>query len=46
MITGIIIAAVLVGGVGLFIGLFLGVAGKKFEVEVNEKERQFYLGMR
>ena len=40
MITGIIIAAVLVGGVGLFIGLFLGVAGKKFEVEVNEKEIQ------
>ena len=29
MITGIVIAAVLVGGVGLFIGLFLGVAGKK-----------------
>ena len=24
MITGIVIAAVLVGGVGLFIGLFLG----------------------
>ena len=40
MITGIIIAAVLVGGVGLFIGLFLGVAGKKFAVEVDEKEVQ------
>ena len=38
MITGIVIAAVLVGGVGLFIGLFLGVAGKKFAVEVDEKE--------
>ena len=38
MITGIVIAAVLVGGVGLFIGLFLGVAGKKFGVEVDEKE--------
>lgn len=38
MVTGIIIAAVLVGGVGLFIGLFLGVAGKKFEVEIDEKE--------
>ena len=37
MITGIIIAAALVGGVGLFIGLFLGVAGKKFAVEVDEK---------
>ena len=36
MITGIVIAAVLVGGVGLFIGLFLGVAGKKFAVEVDE----------
>ena len=29
MVTGIVIAAVLVGGVGLFIGVFLGVAGKK-----------------
>ena len=38
MITGIVIAAVLVGGVGLFIGLFLGVAGKNFAVEVDEKE--------
>ena len=37
MITGIIIAAALVGGVGLFIGLFLGVAGKKFAVEVDER---------
>ena len=36
MITGIIIAAALVGGVGLFIGIFLGVAGKKFAVEVDE----------
>ena len=38
MITGIVIAAVLVGGVGLFIGVFLGLAGKKFAVEVDEKE--------
>lgn len=38
MITGIIIAAVLVGGTGLIIGLLLGVAGKKFEVEVDERE--------
>ena len=38
MITGIIIAAVLVGGTGLIIGLLLGVAGKKFAVQVNEKE--------
>ena len=40
MITGIIIAAALVGGVGLFIGIFLGVAGKKFAVEVDEREVQ------
>ena len=38
MITGIVLAAVLVGGVGLFIGVFLGLAGKKFAVEVDEKE--------
>lgn len=37
-ITGIILAACIVGGTGLFIGLFLGVAGKKFAVEVDEKE--------
>ena len=27
--TGIILAAVVVGGTGLFIGVFLGIAGKK-----------------
>lgn len=37
-ITGIIIAAVIVGATGLIIGLFLGVAGEKLEVEVDEKE--------
>ncbi len=37
-ITGILIATVLVGAVGLFVGLFLGVAGIKFKVEVDEKE--------
>lgn len=37
-ITGIILAACIVGGTGLFIGVFLGVAGKKFAVEVDEKE--------
>ena len=37
-ISGILIAAALVGGIGLFIGLFLGVAGIKFKVEVDEKE--------
>ena len=38
MITGILIAAVLVGGTGLIIGLLLGLAGKKLAVQVNEKE--------
>lgn len=38
MLSGIIIAAVIVGGTGLFIGVFLGVSGKKFAVEVDEKE--------
>ena len=37
-ITGIIIAAVVVGGTGLFIGVFLGISGKKFAVEVDERE--------
>ena len=37
-ITGIIIAAAIVGGTGLFIGVFLGFAGKKFAVEVDERE--------
>lgn len=37
-ITGIIIATVVVSAVGLFIGLFLGIAGIKFAVEVDEKE--------
>ncbi len=37
-ITGILIATVLVGAVGLFVGLFLGVAGIKFKVEVDERE--------
>lgn len=36
--TGIIIAAAVVGGTGLLIGLLLGVAGKKFAVEVDERE--------
>ncbi|MBO5337784.1 MAG: RnfABCDGE type electron transport complex subunit B [Lachnospiraceae bacterium] len=37
-ITGIITAAAVVGAVGIFVGLFLGVAGIKFKVEVDEKE--------
>ena len=37
-ITGIILAVVAVGGVGLFVGVFLGIAALKFKVEVDEKE--------
>lgn len=37
-ITGIITAVVVVGGLGLFVGLFLGIAGIKFKVNVDEKE--------
>ncbi len=36
--TGIIVAAAAVGGTGLLIGILLGVAGKKFQIEVNETE--------
>lgn len=32
------IATAIVGGTGLFIGLFLGFAAKKFEIEVDERE--------
>ncbi|MDE7446022.1 MAG: RnfABCDGE type electron transport complex subunit B [Lachnospiraceae bacterium] len=37
-ITGVLTAVVVVGGVGLFIGLFLGIAAIQFKVEVDEKE--------
>ena len=37
-ITGIIIAALIIGAVGLFCGLLLGFASKAFAVEVDEKE--------
>ena len=40
-ITGIILAAVIVGGTGLFIGVFLGISGKKFAVDVDEREYLF-----
>ncbi|WP_343209233.1 RnfABCDGE type electron transport complex subunit B [Anaerolentibacter hominis] len=36
--SGIILAAVVVGMVGIVIGLLLGVAGQKLKVEVNETE--------
>ncbi|HUM83316.1 MAG TPA: RnfABCDGE type electron transport complex subunit B [Lachnospiraceae bacterium] len=38
MLSGILIAAAIIGGVGLFIGAFLGFAGKAFAVPVDEKE--------
>lgn len=37
-IISIIIAALVVGGTGLFIGVFLGFAGRKFAVAVDERE--------
>lgn len=36
--NSIIMATALVGGIGLLIGLFLGIAGMKFKVEVDERE--------
>ena len=38
MVTGIIIAAAVVGILGILIGVFLGIASEKFKVEVDEKE--------
>lgn len=38
-IAGVLIAAAIVGGTGLVIGVFLELAGKKFAVEVDEKEQ-------
>lgn len=37
-ITGILSAAAVVGVVGIFVGLFLGVAGIRFHVDKDEKE--------
>ena len=37
-VQGILIAALIVGAIGIFIGLFLGIAGIKFKVEVDPKE--------
>ncbi len=37
-IQAIIIAAVVVGGVGIVIGIILGIAGEKFKVEVDPRE--------
>lgn len=38
MITGIIVAAVVVGCVGIILGFFLGIAGEKFKVETDPRE--------
>ena len=37
-IASILIAMAIVGGTGIIIGILLGIAGEKFEVEVDEKE--------
>lgn len=37
-ITGILSACLAVGGIGIVIGVLLGIAGKKFAVEADEKE--------
>ena len=37
-IMGIILAAVIVGGTGILIGFFLGIAGEKLKVEVDPRE--------
>lgn len=37
-ITGIVLAAVIVGGTGIIIGFFLGIAGEKLKVEVDPRE--------
>ncbi|MDE6924424.1 MAG: ferredoxin, partial [Acetatifactor sp.] len=37
-IIGILTAAAVVAVVGIFVGLFLGIAGIKFKVQVDEKE--------
>ena len=34
-IKGILLAVIIVGGVGLIIGIVLGIAGKFFAIEVN-----------
>lgn len=40
MIQGVIIATILIGCVGLFVGIFLGVAGISFAVETDPREEQ------
>ena len=38
MLTGIIVAALVVGCVGIILGFFLGISGEKFKVEVDPRE--------
>ncbi len=40
MITSVIWATVLIGGVGLFVGVFLGIAAILFKVKVDPKEEE------
>ena len=37
-VTAILFAALIVGGVGILIGFFLGISGEKFKVEVDPRE--------
>lgn len=37
-ILGIVLAAVIVGGTGVFIGFFLGISGEKFKVQTDPRE--------
>lgn len=38
--TGILLAAAIVGGTGLLLGFFLGAADEKFKIEIDEKEEK------
>lgn len=38
--NGILAATLMVGGTGLLIGILLGIAGKKFYVEVDRAQRR------
>lgn len=42
-ITAIIVAAVIVGLVGIILGLFLGISGEKFKVDVDPREEEIML---
>ena len=36
--TGLLLAAVVIGAIGIIIGVLLGIASEKFKVEVDEKK--------